>query len=75
MTEVAEHFGVALAADEATSFAGLLIERLGRIPVSGERFEIAGLDVDILRASPTHVVRFTVRRGAPDRLRLDGGPR
>ncbi|HPF60867.1 MAG: HlyC/CorC family transporter [Gemmatimonadetes bacterium] len=75
VTEVAEHFGVALAADEATSFAGLLIERLGRIPVSGERFEIAGLDVDILRASPTHVVRFTVRRGAPDRLRLDGGPR
>jgi CBS domain containing-hemolysin-like protein len=75
VAEVAEHYGVAVDAGEATSFAGFLVERLGRIPVSGERFTLAGLDIDILHASPTHVVRFVVRRGAPSRIRLDGrGP-
>jgi CBS domain containing-hemolysin-like protein len=63
---VAEHFNVALPTGEVASFGGLLAELAGRIPVAGERFSFATLEVEVLQASPTRVERLLVRReGTP----------
>lgn len=70
-TEVADHFGVALPEAVATSFAGLLVERLGRIPRVGERFRIATLDIDVVAATPARVERMVVRRRTPAAVPLD----
>ncbi|MGH7522710.1 MAG: hemolysin family protein [Gemmatimonadales bacterium] len=59
---VAEHFEVELPATNATSFAGLLAQLAGRIPVAGERFTLRGLEVDVLQASPVRVERLVIRR-------------
>ncbi len=69
--KVAEHFGLAVAAGESTSFAGLLVERLGRIPLPGERFRFAGLDVDVTVATAVRIERLVVRRGTPPAIRLE----
>jgi CBS domain containing-hemolysin-like protein len=71
VSEVAEQFGVDLKAADATSFAGLLVERLGRIPLTGERFRLTGLDVDVVHATPTRVERLLLRRGTQPRIDLD----
>jgi CBS domain containing-hemolysin-like protein len=68
---VAEHFGVTLPESAATSFAGLIVERLGRIPRVGERFRVAGLDVDVLAASPARIERMVVRPRTPAAVPLD----
>lgn len=73
--DVAEHFGVTLPQGEAATFAGLLVERLGRIPVAGERFRLAGLDVDVVTATAVRIDRLVLRRGTPVPLELDRGPR
>lgn len=69
--QVEEHFGVALSAVEAATFAGVLVERLGRIPVAGERFRLAGLDVDVVSATAVRIDRMVVRRGTPAPFPLD----
>lgn len=68
---VAERFGVTLPAVGATSFAGMLVERLGRIPVVGERFRIGHLDVDVVAATPVRVERLLVRPRTPAAVPLD----
>lgn len=63
---VSEHFHVTLPAGEAATFGGLLAELAGRIPTAGERFACAGLEVEVLHATPTRVERLLVRRaGTP----------
>ncbi|HEX9690538.1 MAG TPA: hemolysin family protein [Gemmatimonadales bacterium] len=44
---------------------GLLAHVGGRIPRLGDRFQVAGLEFDVLSATPTRVERVVVRRGAP----------
>ncbi|MEP6589610.1 MAG: CBS domain-containing protein [Gemmatimonadota bacterium] len=68
---VAQHFEVTLPARGAASFGGLLAELVGRIPVTGERFMLAGLEIDVVQASPTHVDRLLVRRGVGVPVDLD----
>lgn len=70
---VEEHFGVMLPGAEAASFGGLLGELVGRIPAVGDRFTVAGLEVDVLQASPTRVDRLLVRRAGIRRIALDRG--
>jgi CBS domain containing-hemolysin-like protein len=60
---VAERFGVALDASRATTVAGLLAEAAGRIPRTGERFLLEGLEFDVVRASPARAERVLVRPG------------
>ncbi len=69
--DVAEHFGVIIPRGTAVSFAGLIIERLGRIPRVGERFRLGGLDVDVVAATPARVERLVVRRRTPAAVPLD----
>jgi CBS domain containing-hemolysin-like protein len=60
---VAERFGVALPAGQATTIGGLLAELAGRIPNAGERFTLHGLEFDVLQASPTRIERLLIRPG------------
>lgn len=68
---VAQHFDVVLPSRGAASFGGLLAELVGRIPVSGERFTLRGLDIEILHATPTRIERLLIRRGLAVSVDLD----
>lgn len=70
-SEIADYFGLRLPSGEATTLAGLLVEQLGRIPVTGERFRWAGLDIDIADATPSRIERMVVRHGAPPRITIE----
>lgn len=71
VTELAEKLEITLTG--AQSVGGLLIQALGRIPRTGERFMYRGLEFDILAASATRVERVAVRPG-PVRTIALGGP-
>ena len=71
LARVADHFDVALPRGDAATFAGLVAELAGRIPVAGERFIVRGIEVDILQASPTRIERLIVRRGGPSPMVLE----
>ncbi len=73
-SEVAEHFGVAIPEGDAVTFAGLLAERAGRIPLPGERFRLGAFEVDIIEGSPARIERLLVRRGPVHRISLDRDP-
>jgi putative hemolysin len=63
-TDLAEKLGVTLKSGgggNAQTVAGLLIQALGRIPRTGERFTLQGLEFDVLAASATRVERVAVR--------------
>lgn len=60
--EVAARFSVALPG-QAETIGGLLARAAGRIPRLGDRYHLAGLEFDILDASPTRVQRVLIRRG------------
>ena len=52
------------------SLNGLILEEVGRVPEAGEVIERAGVEVEIVEATDTHVVRARVRRTSaskPDR--------
>jgi magnesium and cobalt transporter len=58
-----ERFGVDLVPSQATTIGGLLVELAGRIPQSGERFTLQGLEIDVVQASPNRVERVLIRPG------------
>jgi CBS domain containing-hemolysin-like protein len=58
-----ETLGVPLEARGVQTVGGLLVQALGRIPRSGERFALHGLEFDILAANATRVERVAVRPG------------
>jgi CBS domain containing-hemolysin-like protein len=62
-TELEERLGAGAAVRGAQTVGGLLIQALGRIPRSGERFHLGGLEFDVLAASATRVERVVVRPG------------
>lgn len=68
---VEEEFGVTIPEGRAGTVGGRLAELAGRIPAAGERLLVAGLEVDILRASPTRVDRLVIRRAVPSPTPLD----
>jgi Mg2+/Co2+ transporter CorC len=49
--------------------AGLVLERVGRIPGTGESFEIQGLEVTVRNAEPHRLVTLEVT--IPDRRPAD----
>lgn len=60
---IEERFGVNLVSSQATTISGLLVELAGRIPQSGERFMVQGLEIDVVQASPNRVERVLIRPG------------
>ncbi len=55
-------FEVRLPRARTATIGGLVAELAGRIPQAGERFLLAGLEVDVLQATPTRVERVLIRR-------------
>jgi len=62
-TVLEERLGAGAAVRSAQTVGGLLIQALGRIPRTGERFQLGGLEFDVLAASATRVERVVVRPG------------
>lgn len=74
VTDLAEQLGVTLTGGGTTqTVAGLLIQALGRIPRTGERFALQGLEFDVLAAGATRVERIAVRPGPVRTIALGGG--
>jgi putative hemolysin len=70
---IEERFGVALPSGRSSTVAGLIAEWAGRIPNSGERFLVGGLELDIIEASPTRIERIIIRAGGPPAVSLPSG--
>lgn len=70
--DVAADFEVQLP-ETAETVGGLLSRAAGRIPKTGERYELAGLEFDILAATATRVERVAVRRGGAPVVHLPEG--
>lgn len=70
---VQERFGVSLPSGRSTTIGGLLVEWAGRIPNSGERFFVRGLEFDVIHASPTRIERMLIRSGSPPAIPLAAG--
>ena len=66
-----DHFGVTLPVGDSTSIAGLVAEKLGRIPVAGERFVISELEIDIVEANPARIIRVLVRSAGTQAVPLN----
>ncbi len=70
---LADRFGVTIAERGVRTVGGMLALHLGRIPRTGERLQLAGLEFDVLEASATRVERVVVRTGPVRPTVLDGG--
>ena len=68
---LADALGVPVLARDVRTVGGLLILALGRIPRTGERFLLRGLEFDILAATATKVERVVVRRAPVRTVPLD----
>ena len=69
---IEDRFAVALPRGGAATLGGLVAELAGRIPAAGERFVLAGIEIDIVHASPSRIERMLVRRGPVLPARLGG---
>jgi CBS domain containing-hemolysin-like protein len=58
--DLAEVLGMPIANGNFDTVAGLITHHLGRIPLKGERLDIAGLDIMILEADPRRVIRVMI---------------
>ena len=63
--DVEARFGHSIPAGQAGTIGGRLAELIGRIPVTGERHVIGGIEFDVLHASPTRVERMVIRPALP----------
>jgi len=54
--------GTGLADEFSVSLGGLITHRLGRIPEAGERLELAGVTIEVLRAQKNRIELVRVRR-------------
>jgi CBS domain containing-hemolysin-like protein len=70
---VEERFGVRLPEASATTIGGLLAELAGRIPPSGARLTLAGLEFDVIQATPMRIERLLIRPGPVPIQPLTGG--
>jgi putative hemolysin len=61
VSEVNERFGWNLPQGEYETLAGLVLERLGRVPKPGERLETGRVQIEVLRASARAVQELRVR--------------
>jgi putative hemolysin len=62
LREVNYAMNVSLPHLEHRSLNGFVLEELGRVPETGERVELPGLEVEILEATETQIVRARLRK-------------
>jgi len=70
-SSLVERLGTGPRASAAQTVGGFLSQALGRIPRTGERFQLGELEFDVLAATATRVERVAVRRGATPTVVLD----
>ena len=58
--DLEEAMSVEMPGGDFDTVAGLITSHLGRIPVTNERIQIAGLDMTILEADPRRIVRVKI---------------
>ncbi|MFB3854508.1 MAG: hemolysin family protein [Vicinamibacterales bacterium] len=63
--EVAERLGVRIEPEGFETVGGYLLAHLGRVPATGERFDIDGLSVEVLEAERRRVNRVRIRKHQP----------
>ncbi|MGH7476924.1 MAG: hemolysin family protein, partial [Longimicrobiales bacterium] len=65
LREINHFFNASLPQLEHRSLNGYLLEELGRVPTAGEKLERESIEIEILEASDTQVLRARLRRKAP----------
>ncbi|MFI5180285.1 MAG: hemolysin family protein [Thermoanaerobaculia bacterium] len=65
LSSVEQDFGVSFEGTDAETAAGLLLERLGRIPRPGTRWREKDLDFLVERATPRAIERIRITRQSP----------
>jgi putative hemolysin len=71
--EVEGLFDVRFPEGSAVTVAGLLTGLAGRIPAAGDRYVLAGLEFDVLQATPTRLERVVIRPGPVAAVHLQRG--
>ena len=65
VVDVQTRLGLPLPSGLAGTIGGRLAELIGRIPVTGERHVLGGIEFDVLQASPNRVERIVIRPASP----------
>jgi len=65
LREINHFFNTSFPLLEHRSLNGYLLEELGRVPVAGERLERDGIQIEVLEATETQVLRARLRRATP----------
>ncbi|MDQ6964601.1 MAG: hemolysin family protein [Mariprofundales bacterium] len=61
LEEFEEVLGIDLPDGDFDTVGGLILSQLQRIPRTGERVKLAGLDIEIVEADPRRVIRVLIR--------------
>ena len=64
MDEVHDRLGVEIEREGFETVGGYLLSNLGRMPYVGERFEVDGLDVEVLEVERRRIAKVRLRRAA-----------
>jgi CBS domain containing-hemolysin-like protein len=60
--EMTDRLGVEIEEGDFETVGGFVLARVGRVPAAGERFELDGLDVEILEAEGRRIHKVRIRR-------------
>ena len=63
--EVKDRLGVEIEREGFETVGGFLLSHLGRMPYVGERFEVDGLDVEVLEVERRRITKARLRRREP----------
>jgi putative hemolysin len=63
--EVMDRLGVAIEREGFETVGGYLLSHLGRMPYVGERFEVDGLEVEVLEVERRRITKVRLRRREP----------
>jgi CBS domain containing-hemolysin-like protein len=63
--EMAERLGLEIEDGDFETVGGFVLSRVGRVPAVGVRFDLDGLDVEILEAERRRIHKVRVRRHVP----------
>jgi putative hemolysin len=69
--EVAERLNIQIEREGFETLGGYLLSHLGRVPTVGERFDLDGLNVEILDAERRRITKVRICRGEPAGERAD----
>ena len=63
--EVKDRLGIEIEREGFETVGGYLLSHLGRMPYVGERFQVDGLDVEVLEVERRRIAKVRLRRGQP----------